>query len=66
MMGAMDVALKRIGAQHVELVRNFLKDDDKVTAAVDTIRSWKQKEKAKEEKTKKARKTLLGKTLLKK
>ena len=59
MVGAIEVALKRVGASHTELVKSFLKDADKDKADVATIREWRQKEKTRKaklaaEKTKKS------------
>ena len=63
MVGAIEVALKRIGTTHSELVKNFLKDADKDKADVATIREWRQAEKTRKAKlsAEKARKNTLVK-----
>ena len=63
MIGAIEVALKKVGASHTELVKNFLIDADKDKADVATIREWRQKEKTRKAKlaAEKARKSFLVK-----
>ena len=59
MVGAIEVALKKIGNSHTELVKSFLKDAEKDKADVATIQEWRKAEKVRKaklsaEKTRKA------------
>ena len=62
-VGAIEVALKTIGAKHSEMVKHFFKDSDKDEADVATIREWSQTEKTRKAKlsAEKARKQTLVK-----
>ena len=63
MVGAIEVALKRTGTTHSEIVKNFFKNADKDKEDVATIKQWRQKAKLSAEKarTEKNRKQTLVK-----